>query len=73
MIFLASSSTRFTELQKMMDWLICNCISTRGRQDMHNCCPHQQDRSGEHVAAALIYRHGPCNPVGKIWQICIGS
>ena len=25
MIFLASSSTRFTELQKMMDWLICSC------------------------------------------------
>lgn len=25
MIFLARSSTRFTELQKMMDWLICSC------------------------------------------------
>ena len=24
MTFLANSSTRFVELQKMMDWLICN-------------------------------------------------
>ena len=25
MIFLASSSTRLTLLQKMIDWLICSC------------------------------------------------
>ena len=29
MIFFASSSTRFTELQKMIDWLICNCGRVR--------------------------------------------